>query len=156
MSKNYSRKQNTDNYQTTIERCTNKGEELLRAIRAKVDSFDDLVDRDARVQGWLGDNRAKVTGTYIDPGIAEQLRPSTDLALNDISHQDIIEGLELIVLDENKALKRIVDETRAWDGKENRQKCKRKRKTGRFPSGPFLFCQQHRFTALPIIDIGFE
>jgi hypothetical protein len=119
MSNNYSRKQNTDNYQTTIERRTNKGEELLRAIRAKIDSFDDLVDRDARVQGWLGDNRAKVTGIYIDARIAEQLRPSTDLALNDISHQDIIEGLESIVLGENKALNRIVDETRAWDGKGN-------------------------------------
>jgi hypothetical protein len=118
MPNNYSRKQNTDNYQTTIQRRTNQGKELLRVVGARINSFEDLVERDARVQSWLRDNWVTVAGIYIDAGVAGQLRSSTDLALNDISHQDIIEGLGSIVSDEIKTLKRIVNETRIWDGQD--------------------------------------
>ncbi|SRR5712692_6476814 len=118
MANDYSRKQNTDNYQTTIERRTNEGEELLRAVRATIRGFDDLVERNTNTETWLKENRATVGRIYTDGGIAEPFLAVTGIDLGGISHQDIYEQLDAIVSGQITALRELTEKTRAWDERE--------------------------------------
>ncbi|MDQ5845331.1 MAG: hypothetical protein M3539_08550 [Acidobacteriota bacterium] len=90
----------------------------MRAIRATSNGIDDLTERDRKVTGWLTENSEKVRLIYTDGSITEALPTRTDIDLGEISHQDILEQLDAIVSGQIKALQALIEETRAWDGKE--------------------------------------
>lgn len=113
----YSRKQNTDNYQQRIARQQTKGDELLRRIKAKIVSFEDIVERNKEVEQWLVASRDDLSRIYKDGGVAESFKTSTDLILDDLSHQRIVESLDAIVSERMAALDERFQLTRAHDGK---------------------------------------
>ena len=115
---NYSRKQNTNNYQVRIERQITKADELLRRLKKPSPSFDDLIATNGDVEQWLAASRDELTHIYDDGDIVEPLGVSTNLDLEEISHQDIKESLEAIVSERVMTLREIVSKTRAFDGRE--------------------------------------
>jgi hypothetical protein len=118
MPNDYSRRSNTDGYQTRIQRRINLGEDLLRAFRAVADGIDDLTERDRKVDEWLTGNRETARLIYTDASIAGGLPTTTGLDLGELSHQDILEQLNAIVSGQIRALQELTEETRAWDGME--------------------------------------
>lgn len=117
MSNDYSRRSNTDGYQVRIQSRINLAEDLLRAVRATSIGIDDLTERDRKVTEWLTGNRETVRLIYTDGRIIEGLPTTTHLDLGEISHQDILEELDAIVSGQINALRNLLEETRAWDGK---------------------------------------
>jgi hypothetical protein len=113
---NYSRKQNTDNYQVRVERQITKADALLRKLKAPVLGFEDLIALNRDVEQGLAASRDELTHIYDDAEIVEPLGVSTNLDLEEISHQDIKESLERIVSERVAKLRDIVAETRAFDG----------------------------------------
>ena len=118
METNYSRKQNTDNYQLRIERQLTKGEEVLRRVREKIDNYEDVVRRSQEVNGWLLASRVELTHIYKNDEVLKPLKASSGFALEEASRQDIIESLEAMVSERIAALEEIARQTRAYDGKE--------------------------------------
>jgi len=116
MANDYSRKQNTDGYQTRIQRRINLGEDLLRGVRSVSNGIDDLTARDGRVAEWLAENRATVQRVYANDDIAGGLPTATQIDLQESSHQDILEELERIVTGQIRRLQELIANTRAWDG----------------------------------------
>jgi hypothetical protein len=114
---NHSRKQNTDNYQQRVARQQTKGDEVLRRIKAKIVSFEDIVERNKAVEQWLATSRDDLSRIYEDGAVVEPLKISTDLNLDDLSHQRIVESLEAIVSERMAALDEIIQHTRAHDRK---------------------------------------
>lgn len=117
MPNNYSRKQNTDNYQTRVERLVTKANDLLRRVKLPTTSFEDLIALNKDVNNWLAASRDELSHIYTDPGLVAPLGILTGLNLEEISHQDIKESLEAIVSERVATLREIVSETRAFDGK---------------------------------------
>lgn len=117
MPNNYSRKQNTDNYQTRVERLVTKANDLLRRVKLPTPSFEDLIALNKDVNNWLAASRDELSHIYTDPGLVAPLGILTGLNLEEISHQDIKESLEAIVSERVATLREIVSETRAFDGK---------------------------------------
>jgi hypothetical protein len=118
MPNEYSRRQNTDGYQSQIQRRINLGEDLLHAVRAIAKGFDDLTERDRNVAEWLAENRETARRIYSDGSVSERLPTATGIDLEEVSHQDILEQLDTIVSGQIKALRDLIQETRVWDGKE--------------------------------------
>ena len=113
----YSRKQNTNNYQIRIERQITRADELLRRVKAPTPSFDELIKLNGDAEQWLAASRDELTHIYHDGDIVEPLVVSTNLDLEEISHQDIKESLEAIVSERVATLREIVSQTRAFDAK---------------------------------------
>jgi len=118
MANDYSRKQNTSNYHVRVERQVTKADALLRRLKAPMPSFDDLRALNGEVEQWLAASRDELTHIYEDEEITEPLGVSTNLDLEEISHQDIKESLEAIVSERVATLREIVTQTRAFDGRE--------------------------------------
>lgn len=114
---NYSRKQNTNNYQVRVERQITKADALLRRVEKPSPSFDDWIALNGNVEQWLAASRAELASIYSNREIVEPLEVSTNLDLEEISHQDIKESLEAIVSERMATLREIVSQTRAFDGK---------------------------------------
>jgi hypothetical protein len=89
----------------------------LRRIKAKITSFEDIVERNNEVEQWLAESRDDISRIYKDGGIAGVLKASTELNLEDLSHQRIVESLEEIVTERIAALNEIVRLTRVHDRK---------------------------------------
>lgn len=113
----YSRKQNTNNYHIRIERQLTKGEALLRNVRAKISNHDDLVQRNEEVEEWLSASREELRHIYTAEELVEGLKVTTDLDLNELSHQAIIETMDAIVTDRMASLNEIREQTHIFDGK---------------------------------------
>lgn len=116
MANDYSRRPNTNGYQTRIQRRINLGEDLLGSLAQPSNGIEDLTERDTNVAKWLSQNREAVHLIYEDRTIAASLPTATNLDLNYLSHQDIIEQLTEIVSKQITALRELVEETRVWDG----------------------------------------
>jgi hypothetical protein len=118
MANDYSRRSNTDGYQTRIQRRINLGEDLLQIFQAVIEGIEDLTEREKKVAEWLTANREAARLIYSDGSIIEELPTTTGIDLAELSHQDIHEQLVAIVSEQIKKLGELVQETRAWDGME--------------------------------------
>ena len=114
----YSRKPNTDNYQSRIARRTNKGEEMLGRVTSTIVSFDDLLDRSHAVEQWITDTKIELTSIYKDETVRGAFQPPiADLILEKLSHDQVVSVLAEIVSERLAALAGIVEQTRAQYGK---------------------------------------
>jgi hypothetical protein len=116
MANNYSRRQNTNGYQTRLQRRINLGEDLLGSLAQPLNGIKDLTERDTNVAQWLTENREAVHLIYENRSIARSLPAATNLDLDELSHQDIIDQLREIIPRQIVVLRELVEETRAWDG----------------------------------------
>lgn len=116
MANNYSRRSNTNGYQTRIQRRINLGLDLFGMLAQPSNGIEDLTERDTDVAKWLTGNREAVHLIYEDRSIAGSLPTATNLDLNELSHQDVIDQLKQIVSEQIATLSHLVEETRAWDG----------------------------------------
>ncbi|MDX6610931.1 MAG: hypothetical protein QOD75_117 [Blastocatellia bacterium] len=115
----YARRQNTDNYHVRTERQLTRADTLLRDLDHKVDSLDELIERDAEVSDWLASSRANLESIYLDEEVFNGLENRTGLDLNELSHLAIIERLREIVTDRIAALSEIRERTRVYGGRGN-------------------------------------
>src|SRR5689334_12001994 len=98
MVDNYSRRQNTNGYQTRIQRRINLGEDLLGSPGQRSNGIEDLTKRDRDIGKWLTGNREALHLIYEDRSIAESFPTATSLDLNELSHQDTLDQLKGVVL----------------------------------------------------------
>lgn len=89
----------------------------MRRIKAKIISFENIVERNKEVEQWLAESRDNMSRIYKIGGIADSLKTSTELNLDELSHQRIVESLGAIVNERIAALNEIVRLTRVHDGK---------------------------------------
>jgi len=101
-----------------VERQITKADEFLRRLKKPAPNFDDLIGLNGDVEQWLATSRDELTHIYYDEEIVEPLGASTNLDLEEISHQDIKDSLEATVSERVATLREIVSHTRAFDGKE--------------------------------------
>ena len=110
----YSRRQNTNNWQIRFARQTNRTDEILRRLNAPVESFNDLIERKNSIEQWLATASEELNSIYGDRSVMEEFnRPIADLILGQLNHAQVLEVLREVIEERLEVLNRIAAETRA-------------------------------------------
>ena len=112
----YSRRHNTDTWQTRFARHLNATDALIRDLDAPGQSFGDLIQRKTSIEEWLSKAAGELHMVYTDESIAKDFAvPIADLILAQVSHAQAVDILKGVIAERVQTLDRIASETRAQE-----------------------------------------
>ena len=114
----FTRRQNTDTWQTRFARIANQTDGLTRQLDRPGQSLDELIANKNDLEQWLTNSARELRLIFADPSISSEFAiPIADLILAHINHAQAVDVLKEIIEDRLRLLDAIAKHTRLQEGR---------------------------------------